>query len=244
MQETAPFFTTDGAIGDVVDKVHKTRSTGNTNRQNMDGEADAERPQAVRAGLVRSLEELDNDPWCGHSVIMKQQAQEWQDREYVFELFGTTEGKAGKAYRTFVSEQNLRGKQPELTGGGFIRSLGGWSAVKGMRSLGEKELGDARIPGSGAFVQEMLNQAHEALKYQIQEARKGKTADNYIAAVCKKAGVSVAFLQSGSRRRPLPELRKNLAGVLLEEYGLTLAGAARRLGVSTSAVALMLKRAQ
>ncbi|MCX5900683.1 MAG: hypothetical protein NTX06_08115 [Proteobacteria bacterium] len=42
----------------------------------------------------------------------------------------------------------------------------------------------------------------------------------------------------------MPELRKNLAGVLVEEYGLTLAGAARHLGVSTSAVALMLKRAQ
>ena len=95
----------------------------------------------MRAGLVRSLEELDNYQWFGHSVIMmKQQAQEWQDREYVLKLFGTTEGKAGKAYRTFVSEQNVRGKQLELTGGGFIRSMGGWSALKGKRSLGEKEL--------------------------------------------------------------------------------------------------------
>ena len=117
-------------------------------------------------------------------------------------------------------------------------------AVKGMRSRGEQELGDARILGSGAFVQEMLNQAQETIKYQIKGANKRKTAENHIAAECKKAGVSVVFLQSGSRRRPLPELRKNLAGVLLEEYGLTLAGAARHLGVSTSAVALMLKRAQ
>jgi REP element-mobilizing transposase RayT len=198
----------------------------------------------LRAGLVRTLEELDNYHWCGHSVIMKQQANEWQDREYVLELFGTTEGKARKAYRKFVSEQNVKEKQPELTGGGLIRSMGGWSAVKGMRSRGEQELGDARILGSGAFVQEMLNQAQQTINYQIKGARKRKTAENHIAAVCKKAGVSVIFLQSGSRRRPLPELRKNLAGVLLEEYGLTLAGAARHLGVSTSAVALMLKRAQ
>jgi len=198
----------------------------------------------LRAGLVHTLEELDTYNWCGHSVIMKQQANAWQDREYVLELFGTTEGRARKAYRQFVSEQNVMERQPELTGGGLIRSMGGWAAVKGMRSRGRQELGDARILGSGAFVREMLNQAQETIKYQIKGARKRKTAESHIAAVCKKAGVSVVFLQSGSRRRPLPELRKNLAGVLLEEYGLTLAGAARHLGVSTSAVALMLQRAQ
>lgn len=162
---------------------------------------------------------------------MKQQDNDWQDREYVLEFFGTTEGKARKAYRRFVTEQRDMGNQPELTGGGLIRSLGGWSAVKGMRSRGEQELGDARILGSGAFVQEMLNQAQETIKYQIKRGSGKKTAENHIAAACKKAGVSVAFLQSGSRRRPLPELRRKLAGVLLEEYGMTLAGAARHLGV-------------
>jgi len=198
----------------------------------------------LRAGLVHTLEELDSYSWCGHSIIMKQSVNEWQDREYVLELFGETEGRARKAYRKFVFEQSTQDRQPELTGGGLIRSMGGWSAVKGMRGRGERELGDERILGSGAFVQEILNQAEQSVKHQIKAINKRKTAGNHISEACKKAGVSVKFLQSGSRRRPLPELRKNLAMVLIEEYGLSLAEAARHLGVSTSAVALMLKRAQ
>lgn len=197
----------------------------------------------LRAGIVRTLEALDVYPWCGHSVVMNQQQNDWQDQKHVLDFFGTTAGSARKAYRTFVSEQSGIGRQPELIGGGLIRSMGGWSAVKGMRSSGEQELGDSRILGSGAFVQEMLNQAQETIRCQIKHGNRQKKAENYIAAACKKAGVNVLYLQSGSRRRPLPELRKNLAGVLIEEYGLTLAGAARHLGVSTSAVALMLKRA-
>ena len=60
----------------------------------------------LRAGIVQSLEELDVYPWCGHSVLMNQQQNDWQDRDYVLEYFGATEGSARKAYRTFVSEQS------------------------------------------------------------------------------------------------------------------------------------------
>ena len=99
--------------------------------------------------------------------------------------------------------------------------MGGWSAVIGMRSRGEHELGDARILGSGAFVQDMLNQAQETIKYQIRRGSKRKTAESVSQSDVKNR-CTVEFLQSGSRRRPLPELKKNLARVLVEEYGLTL----------------------
>jgi len=42
-------------------------------------------------------------------------------------------GAARKAYRSYVEKGIALGKRPELTGGGLIRSLGGWDDVKKRR---------------------------------------------------------------------------------------------------------------
>jgi REP element-mobilizing transposase RayT len=79
----------------------------------------------LRAGLVKSVEELEHYPWSGHAVIMKRIWHAWQDRDYVLACFGTLEGLAGKAYLDLVVDESGLGSQPELTGGGLIRSMGG-----------------------------------------------------------------------------------------------------------------------
>jgi len=61
---------------------------------------------------------------------------------------------------------------------------------------------------------------------------------------CKKEKVAVAKLQSGSRRPPLLMLRRAIALKLINEYGLSLAETARRLGISTSGVAQILRRSE
>lgn len=55
-----------------------------------------------------------------------------------------------------------QGKRPELTGGGMIRSLGGWAVVKGLGKDQELRKGDERILGDSDFVEETLRQAAEA----------------------------------------------------------------------------------
>ncbi|HEA68161.1 MAG TPA: hypothetical protein ENI07_15250, partial [Desulfobacterales bacterium] len=47
-----------------------------------------------------------------------------------------------------------------------------------------------------------------------------------------------------SRRPPLPKLRRAIALKLVNEYGLSLAETARRLGISTSGVAQILRRSE
>jgi len=54
----------------------------------------------------------------------------------ILRWFGKTEGKAGSSYRKFIQKGVDQGRQPELVGGGLIRSMGGWSQVKPMRFLG------------------------------------------------------------------------------------------------------------
>jgi REP element-mobilizing transposase RayT len=202
----------------------------------------------LRAGLVETLAKLDRYKWCGHSVIMNRCKNRWQDRRYVLKWFGRKERDAKKSYREFVKKGIALGKRPDLTGGGLIRSMGGWSIVKAMRNSGIKEESDARILGSGEFVSELIKHAEEKVKYQLPAVELQKTITAEIEIQCKKKKVAVAMLQSGSRRSPLPKLRRAIALKLIikliNEHGVSLAETARRLGISTSGVAQILRRSE
>ncbi|KPA17225.1 transposase, partial [Candidatus Magnetomorum sp. HK-1] len=195
----------------------------------------------LRAKVAGNLSKLDYYKWCGHSVIMDHRRKRWQDREYVLKNFGAKKVEAKKAYRNYVKKGIKIGKREDLTGGGLIRSMG-WSVVKAMRKAGENENSDERILGSGKFVSEIIRQADEKLKYQVNLNDVDKEIMKEIKKCCRKEGVTVKFLQSGSRRQPLPKLRKALAEKLVNDYCVSLAETARRLGVSTSGVSQMLRR--
>jgi REP element-mobilizing transposase RayT len=101
----------------------------------------------LRAKLVDNLTKLDRYRYCGHSVLMGRVKNDWQDRDYVLEWFGSKEGEAKRAYRRFVKMGIDQGHRSDLTGGGLIRSQGGWSAVNALRRLGVREKSDERILG-------------------------------------------------------------------------------------------------
>ncbi len=198
----------------------------------------------LRAGMVETLAKLDQYKWCGHGVIMNRCENEWQDRRYVLKWFGRKEGDAKKSYKEFVKKGIAFGKRPDLTGGGLIRSMGGWSVVKAMRNSGIIEESDERILGSGEFVSEVIKHTEEKVKYQLPALELQKSINKEIHIQCKNEKVPVAMLQSGSRNPPLPKLRRAIALKLVNEYGLSLAETARRLGISTSGVAQMLRRSE
>ncbi len=139
---------------------------------------------------------------------MNRMKNDWQDRDSVLAYFGTREGRARKAYRQQLLEQSSQGRQSELTGGGLIRSMGGWSAVRARRKQGSQEVGDERILGSSEFVQAMLAQAQGMVQYQIPPVTTAKKANRELEKMCKDEGITKELLQSGSRRHPLPKLRK------------------------------------
>ena len=71
-------------------------------------------------------------------MLMGKIKNDWQDRDYVLKWFGKKEGEAKKAYGNYVKKAIDQGRRPELVGGGLVRSLGGWSAVKAMRRSGDR----------------------------------------------------------------------------------------------------------
>ena len=196
----------------------------------------------LRAGLVGSLDELADYPWSGHATVINRIKRDWQDREYVLHYFGKKERGAQSAYLQFVLEQSSLGKQSELTGGGLVRSAGGWSEVLSLRQRGQKQFSDERILGSGEFVKEILDEVDETVKTLVPDTSSKVNAMEALAERCEVAGITSQALQSGSKRRECTQVRKELSRHFVLELGLSFADTARMLGISASAVNQILRR--
>jgi putative transposase len=171
-------------------------------------------------------------------------SQDWLDTVYVLSRLSARKKAARDTYHTFVAEGMAMGKSPELTGGGLIRSKGGWSQVLSARRSGQKEESDERILGCGDFVNAILQQAEEKTRCQLKLRRTGKTIGNIIEEECKKGRISRNELRGGSRRRKVSILRATIAKRGLDELGLSMAEIARHVGVTTSSIAKAVARVE
>ncbi|MGD9303857.1 MAG: transposase [Desulfobacterales bacterium] len=196
----------------------------------------------LRAKLIESFSKLNNYRWCGHAIVLGRLTNDWQDRDYVLKCFGSKEAEAKKAYGEFIKKGINQGHRSDLVGGGLIRSVGGWSAVKAMRRLGVREKSDERILGGGEFVKQLIEQSDATRKEQFSILERLQQVALVIDEVCKKEKISVAALKSGSRQQNVSSVRSQLAKQLVEEYGLSLTETGRQIGVSPSAVAKSLRR--
>ena len=196
----------------------------------------------LRAKIVKDMSALDRYVWCGHGVIMGTKRREWQDRNYVLAWFGTKESEAKRTYREYVKDGIEQGRREDLVGGGLIRTLGGWSQVLSLRRSKEKVLSDERILGGGKFVERILEEAENEVKYQVSINERRIKAEKKIQEICRKEGLNKEELQGGSRRGRISQIRAQLAIELTERYGLSLAEAGRQLGVSTSAISRIFMR--
>ena len=198
----------------------------------------------IRAKIIHTMEELDRYPWTGHRAVIGKEIHPWMDIDGILAEFGRTKKKARSEYRRFVHAEMNQGRMPELTGGGLIRSQGGWSQVLSMRSKGRKEESDERILGSGDFVQTIIKEAEEKQLRQIKLKRSGRTIEQIIREECKKGNVSQEELKRGNRRSSVCEARMKIAQRSREELGLSGAEIARYLGVNTSSINRALARAE
>ena len=196
----------------------------------------------LRVELVRDLKHLENYPYCGHATILGNQINLWQDRDSVLAQFGNREMEAMEAYRRYVGEGVGLGRRPELVGGGRSRTGGEWFAVRSQRERGERALSDERILGSGEFVERIMKEADARTLRQGALNKTKRHAERVVAETCRKNGVSITELRSGSRRGRLPGVRVAIVKGLVEDYGLAMAEVARQVGISTSGVSKILGR--
>ena len=190
----------------------------------------------LRAEVVKDLTQLNTYPFCGHHVLMGQYSHSWQDIDYVLALFGKTSAAATNAYATFVAKGVSAGRRPELVGGGLIRSVGGWSALKGYRNSGIRIKGDERILGSSDFVENTLRQSNERLEEKIQRQAAGPDLEALIEKTSVYFNVDIEDLKTASKERNISHARSVVCYLAVRKLMVSCADVARTLKISPSTV--------
>jgi REP element-mobilizing transposase RayT len=190
----------------------------------------------LRANLASDLKALDRYRWCGHSAIMGKTACDWQNIEYVLKLFDNKISSARRNYRVFVSKGIAEGRRSDLTGGGLIRSLGGWQQVKALRRIGIRFKCDERILGDSEFVEQVLKEAEDRLERRYALEAKGYDFDQVIERVAQVLNMNVSDVLKRSKDPQTVKARSLLCFWANRELGMTTVEISHRLKVSQSAV--------
>ncbi len=196
----------------------------------------------VRARTVKDMDALRNNSCSGHAVLMDERKCEWQSCEYVLRFFGKRSGAARKKYESFVTEGLYQGRRRELVGGGLIRSIGGWKALKQHRLQGTRIKGDERILGSSDFVAEVLRQAEEELVQGDRLKSYGITFERVLSEVADYYKLDVEELTSGARQRVVAEARAVICYIAVRRLHMSCKKTSQRLHISPSAVSNVIRK--
>ena len=198
----------------------------------------------LRAGLVDNMEGLDRYPFSGHCYIMGKEKNNWQSVNHMLAQYGNEKSLARRRYRQFLVKGIDLGRQPELIGGGLIRSTGGWSAVLSLRKAGIFQKSDERILGDGDFVDSVLSGAQEAVNNRYQLAAKGVRIEEIVSAVSDLFSIKPQTLIGPSKERKIVKGRALVCYWAVRELGMSMTRVADCLKIAVPTVSVAVKKGE
>jgi putative transposase len=198
----------------------------------------------LRAKQVSDLKKLEHYPYCGHSVLLGHNANDWQSVDETLKLFGEKMSAARRRYREFVKKGLNQGRRPELVGGGLIRSIGGWQAVMALDRTDTHLKSDERILGDSDFVEEVLKKAQEKRERQYQLEADGFNVDQVAQRVAAILGVKCEQVWKKGKHPQTVKARSLLCYWAVGELGISATELARRIGISQPAITQSVKRGE
>ena len=193
----------------------------------------------LRTKVVSTLAELDRFAYSGHSAIMGKKERSWQNTDYVLRFYGKDAEEAKRAYHTYVEDGTHQGRREELSGGGLIRSLGGWSEIKGQR---QRVKGDQRILGDSNFVLKILTEAGEHYEHKFALKNKGHTLESIAGKVSTLYSIGQEEMLSKGRRKTTVEARSLFCYIAVHDFNATVTEVARLIGMAASAISYAVMR--
>jgi len=198
----------------------------------------------LRSKIVADMDKLDRYPYSGHAVILGKSKNTWQDFKWVLKLFNMHLGVARRGYRQFVKKGVSGGRRKDLTGGGLVRSAGGWVALKEMRRLKIAQNSDERILGDGDFVDQVLVQAQEQMERRYELQAQGFDLDQISKRVAKVMRIEQSEISAPGKERRRVAARSLLCYWAVRDVGISMAELSRQLNLSRSGVSLAVKRGE
>jgi putative transposase len=197
----------------------------------------------VRAKVVGDIGSLNRYPFCGHSALMGKQKRPWQQNDYVLSYFGKSVSDARKSYLEYAKSGFAQGRRPELTGGGLIKGLGGWKAVRKIRLKGQDRVkSDARILGDSDFVTRILEEANEKLDRHYELKSHGYDLTKVEERVIEIFGIKRDVIYSSGRRQQQMQARSLFCHWAVDELGMSRTEIARCLGMTQPGVGYAVNR--
>jgi len=196
----------------------------------------------LRARQVASLEDLASHPWCGHGNLLGEREADWQVTSEILEHFGHMRSVARQHYADFVADGATQGKRPDLTGGGLVRSVGGWTQLKQQAGKGLHQKSDERILGDGDFVETVLAAAEEQMESRMRYRRQGLTFESLVERLASRLDLSPREILAAGKQPQRVKARSLLCYWAVKKLGMTTTSVSRKIGMTQSAVSRAVER--
>lgn len=198
----------------------------------------------LRAGVVESLGALAKYPYSGHRTLLSGSSQGWQETGAVLERFGGQRRTAVQKYLSFIADGCSQGKRPDLTGGGLVRSAGGWEQVKSMRQSGAMSKSDERILGGSDFVAAILTQADEVVSRKSDYQRLGIDFDAAVQMAAEALSMPKSDVIAAGKHPQRVKARSLVCYWAVRELGLSATAVGGRLNLTQPAVSRAVVRGE
>ena len=136
------------------------------------------------------------------------------------------------------------GKRPELTGGGLIRSSGGWSVIKSFRRANIHFKSDERVLGDSDFVERVLKAADESLERKYQLKSQGYDIDKLADRVAEIFSIKPEEIFQPGKQPVKVKARSLFCYWAVRELGFTMVELAPKLNISQPAVSICVQRGE
>lgn len=184
-----------------------------------------------RAGIVKTMTELNSYPYSGHIAIAGKKNYSWYDSSDVLSFFGKQKNAAINKYLQFIKDGIDMKTDARFSGGGLKRSLN-YPDIYPK----EKQFYDDRILGSGDFVLTLLSDNDKSI------TKAGENIDDIIKRVAKDNNITHGQITSRSKSTNLSKARAEIVKLCTTNLKMSFAEVARHLNVNRSTVTRLARR--
>jgi hypothetical protein len=175
---------------------------------------------------------------------MGKKRNDWQDTGYVLKLFHDSLSSARRSYRQYVQKGISVGRRPDLVGGGLVRSVGGWRALKGLRKMKAYMKGDERILGDSDFVESVLRSCQDEYEQKYLLKTRGYGFDAVVDRVATVLGIDQRGVLFSGRQPHRVKARSLLCFWASRKLGMSMVELSRRLKISQPTASQSAKRGE
>ena len=136
------------------------------------------------------------------------------------------------------------GKKPELTGGGLVRSAGGWSELQALRQMKSHVKSDERILGDSDFVESALVDAREAMERKYRLKSPGRDLWTVVSRVSRIFDIPEARIKSSGKEPERVKAKSVAAYWAVKELGMAGTEVGNELSLTQSAVSRAVRRGE